>query len=80
FPERAAKVMGILREMRAGRDNDPRFFSRMKAQGVWAELIRSRIRLACIKSGIPTGAERVRFELDCTRFRPPASSAQLALF
>lgn len=80
FPDCAAKVMAIVREMRAGRDNDPRFFSRMKAQGVWADLIRSRIRLACIKSGIPTGAERVRFELDCTRFRPPARDAQLALF
>ncbi|HEY6963968.1 MAG TPA: PA0069 family radical SAM protein, partial [Erythrobacter sp.] len=42
YPERAGKVMGIVREMRGGRDNDPNFHSRFNPKGVWADLIRSR--------------------------------------
>ena len=79
FPERAGKVMSIVRSIRAnahgGRDNDPDFFTRMRPTGVWAELFRARFRLACRKAGIG----EVRFELDCSRFRPPATDGQLRL-
>jgi len=34
FPNRAAKVMSIVHSGRGGRDNDPRFGSRVKPQGV----------------------------------------------
>jgi len=76
FPERAGKVMSIVREMRGGRDNDPNFHSRMNPQGVWADLIRARFRVACRKAGIAKG----RFELDCSQFRPPNMCGQLRLF
>jgi len=75
FPERAGKVMSIVRDMRGGRDNDPNFHSRFKAQGVWAEVFRARFNLACRKAGIG----KVRFELDCSRFRPPEVDGQLRL-
>ncbi|MFO6447470.1 PA0069 family radical SAM protein [Erythrobacter sp. NE805] len=75
FPERAGKVMGIVREMRGGRDNDPNFHSRFNPQGVWADLIRARFRVACRKAGIA----KARFDLDASRFRPPRSDGQLAL-
>jgi DNA repair photolyase len=75
YPDRAGKVMGIVREMRGGRDNDPNFHSRMKPQGVWADLIRARFRVACRKAGIG----KARFELDCTRFTPPQVDGQLRL-
>ena len=75
FPERGDKVMSVVRSIRGGRDNDPDFFTRMKPTGVWAELFRARFRLACKRAGI--GKER--FELDCTRFRPPATGGQLRL-
>lgn len=75
YPERAAKVMGIVREMRGGRDNDPNFHSRFNPQGVWADLIRARFKVACRKAGIGKG----RFELDCSRFRPPEVDGQLRL-
>jgi hypothetical protein len=68
--------MGIVRSIRGGRDNDPGFFSRMKPAGVWAELFRARFRLARKRAGI----ENPHFELDCSRFRPPAANGQLALF
>jgi len=76
FPERCGKVMAIIRSVREGRDNDPSFFSRMKPQGVWADLFRSRFRLACKRSGI----DQVKIELDCSQFRRPDADGQLALF
>ena len=75
YPERAGKVMSIVREMRGGRDNDPNFHSRMNPQGVWADLIRARFKLACKRAGIG----KARFELDCSRFRAPEVGGQLRL-
>jgi DNA repair photolyase len=75
FPERAGKVMSIIRQMRGGRDNDPSFHSRMRPTGVWADLIRARFDLACKRAGIG----RHRFALDCSRFRPPEVGGQLRL-
>jgi DNA repair photolyase len=71
-PARAARIMARVREMRAGRDNDARFHSRMTGQGVWAELLRQRFDKACTRLGL----NRERFELDLTRFRPPARDAR----
>jgi DNA repair photolyase len=79
YPDRAGKVMSIVREMRGGRDNDPNFHSRMKPQGVWADLIRARFRLACRRAGIGQGKDAPRFELDCSRFRPPEVGGQMRL-
>lgn len=79
YPERAGKVMSIVREMRGGRDNDPNFHSRFNPQGVWADLIRARFKVACKRAGIGQGKERPRFELDCSRFRAPEVGGQLRL-
>lgn len=75
YPERADKVMGIVREMRGGRDNDPNFHSRFNPKGVWADLIRARFNVACKRAGIG----KSRFELDCANFRPPRTDGQLSL-
>ncbi len=75
FPDRGEKVMGIVRSMRGGRDNDPGFFTRMQPSGVWADLLRDRFRLACKRAGIG----KLRFELDTSAFRPPETGAQLRL-
>ena len=45
FPERAGKVMSIVRSIREGRDNDPNFFQRMRGSGPWADLIRTRFKI-----------------------------------
>jgi DNA repair photolyase len=76
FPDRASKVMSIVRSIRGGRDNDPDFFTRMRPSGVWADLFRARFRLACRRSGLA----KHPFELDCTQFRPPETGGQLRLF
>ena len=66
-PERAARIMARVREMRGGRDNDARFGSRMTGQGTWAQLLRQRLDKACARLGY----RRERLALDLTQFRPP---------
>jgi DNA repair photolyase len=75
FPDRAAKVMGIVQSVRGGRDNDPDFFTRMKPEGVWADLFRTRFRLAVKRLGM----NQTRLELDCSQFRKPGGGGQLSL-
>ncbi|MGE3692260.1 MAG: PA0069 family radical SAM protein [Novosphingobium sp.] len=75
FPDRKNKVMGIVRDMRGGRDNDPDFFSRMKPDGVWADLFRTRFRRAVRRLGM----EADPIELDCSQFRRPDLDGQLTL-
>jgi hypothetical protein len=53
--------------MRGGRDNDARFGSRMNGEGVWAELLAQRFKLAAARFGL----NRSRVELDLTQFRKP---------
>ena len=76
FPDRAGKVMSIVRDMRGGRDNDPNFHTRMKPNGVWADLIHTRFRTAKRRYGMVTE----EFELDCSQFRAPDLSGQMSLF
>ncbi len=68
FPDRAGKVMATIRDLRGGRDNDPGFHTRMQGQGPWAELLRTRFRIACRKAGFGDARMAVRSDL----FRPPA--------
>ncbi len=75
FPERAGKVMSIIHSIRGGRDNDPRFGERMRGQGAWYELIRTRVMLAARKHGLDQPSAPLRTDL----FRPPAG-AQGVLF
>jgi DNA repair photolyase len=66
-PDRADKVMHTIQSIRGGRDNDPNFFTRMQGQGPWAELLRTRFRIACAKLGL----NRERLALRTDLFRPP---------
>lgn len=83
FPERGDKVMNIVRSMRANengpRDNDPDFHSRMKPKGVWADLFDARFRIALKRAGLAPRGRGAKFELDCTRFRPPETGGQMRL-
>ncbi len=77
FPQRAAHVMGLIRDMRGGRSNDPRFGSRMTGEGHFADLLRQRFRLSCRKNGLNRDDSR---PLDTGLFRPPAKEGQMSLF
>jgi len=74
YPDRAAKVMATIKAMRGGRYNDPNFFSRMRGQGAWAELLRTRFVIAVRKHGL----RQAKFALRRDLFRPP-EGAQMRL-
>ena len=77
MPGRAVHVMGRVQAMRGGRDNDPRFGARMRGEGIEADLLHQRFRLACKRLGL----NKTRTLLDCSRFGPPPQPGQqLALF
>jgi DNA repair photolyase len=77
YPLKAAHVMSRVREMRGGRDNDPRFGSRMRGEGLLADLLRKRFAIASARLGL--NRERRRL-LDCSLFQPPRVGPQLDLF
>ncbi len=52
FPDRAARVMARIREMRGGRDYDASFDTRMRGEGIWAELIAQRLAKARKRFGL----------------------------
>jgi hypothetical protein len=80
FPDRARRVLSRLGDLRGGPDvnrlNDARFFTRMKGQGKWAELVRMRFEVASRRLGF--GRERVMLRTDL--FRPPGQGGQLGCF
>jgi DNA repair photolyase len=77
YPDRAAHVMALIRSMRGGRDNDPRFGTRMRGTGAYAQLLANRFQLACRRLGLNSVP---RTPLSTARFRPPGpSGAQLHL-
>ena len=77
FPDRAAHVMSLIRDMRGGRDYDSRFGTRMRGTGPYAQLLGNRFRLACRRLELNL---EPRAPLDTSRFRPPGPAvAQLQL-
>jgi DNA repair photolyase len=75
-PLKAAHVMSRLNEMRGGRDNDPRFGTRMSGEGLLSDLLRRRFETACTRLGIDAGPPSLARD----RFRPPRAGGQLGLF
>jgi DNA repair photolyase len=75
YPLRAERVMARVREMRGGRDYDSDFATRMKGQGVWAELMRQRFEKACARLGL----NHERNPLDVTQFQPALLAGQARL-
>ena len=75
YPDRADKVMAIIRSMRDGRDNDAGYFTRFRGGGPWADLLRTRFAIATKKHGLTSAYPTLRRDL----FRPP-EGAQMRLF
>ena len=71
-PQRAAHVMSLIQQMNGGRDYDSDFRTRMRGQGVFAQLLRRRFEVACRKHGFGRARE---LELDSSRFVPPREAS-----
>lgn len=76
YPQRAARVMARIREMRDGQDYDSDWTTRMRGNGLWADLIAQRFHKACARHGL----NRERIVLDLSQFRPGLAAGQGSLF
>lgn len=78
FPERAEHVMSIVRQMRGGKDYDATFGKRMRGEGIFADLLENRFRVACRRLGLNAKATP---PLDVKSFKVPAQATnQLSLW
>ncbi|MEH6475849.1 MAG: PA0069 family radical SAM protein [Sneathiella sp.] len=76
YPDRASKVMKLIRSMRNGRENDPDFGGRMKGNGPYADLIRMRFQ----NSARHLKLDNRMYDLDTSLFTPPQNPGdQLSL-
>ena len=66
YPDRAAKVINILRDMRGGQDYDANWFERGRGRGVHARLISQRFKKTARRLGLDEPRPRLRTDL----FRP----------
>jgi DNA repair photolyase len=77
YPDRAAKVMGRVRDLHGGLDYDPQFGKRMRGEGPWADLMARRFEVAAKRLGLAGSLP----PLDVSRFAcPPRAGDQLTLF
>lgn len=79
FPDRAHRVMSLVRQMRGGADYDATFGSRMRGTGPYAALLRQRFEVAARRFGLLRHHSRA----NAASFRVPAEqkdSAQGSLF
>jgi DNA repair photolyase len=76
FPDRAEHVLSLVAQMRDGRLNDPRFHSRQRGAGPFADLLMARFARAVRAHGLD---ERVELNTGLFR-RPLRASGQLEFF
>jgi DNA repair photolyase len=75
YPDRAARIMNRIRDMRGGADYRSEYGARQRGEGVYAALIARRFAAARERLGfVPEDA------LDCASFHVPGQSEQLSLF
>jgi DNA repair photolyase len=78
FPDRKARVMTLVRQMRGGKDYDAEWGKRQKGEGPYAKLIADRFTAACRRLGLNA---QPRPPLDHTQFvRPLDAGGQQDLF
>ena len=77
YPDRAAHVFKLIRDMRNGKDYDSEWGTRMKGTGPYAWMLGRRFEIACEKLGLNVAKRKLTTDL----FRAPrADDAQLSLF
>jgi DNA repair photolyase len=69
-PDRAARILALVRETRGGQLNDSRFGQRQTGTGAYAELLAQRFKLALRRFGLD-GRGGMGRTLDCSQFRAP---------
>ena len=70
FPDRAARVMKLVRETRGGADYESAYGLRQRGRGHYAELLAKRFQLASKRLGLDRGD----WEPDCSQFVKPSTA------
>jgi DNA repair photolyase len=79
YPERAGRVLGLIRQCRDGKLNHAQFGRRFTGTGPVAGLLQQRFELAARRLGLPR--QDAGWELNTDAFRrPPPRGSQLPLF
>lgn len=77
YPDRAARIMGRVRELHGGKDYDPEWGKRLTGEGLFAEMVAQRFAVATRRLGLAQNVPPLRTDL----FRPPLRAGdQLSLF
>ena len=82
YPDRAERVLSLVRQTRGGKLYDSAWGERMRGQGPYAQLLRQRFGVAIRRLGL----DQDRYRLDTSLFKVPASVAtpvdtrQMSLF
>lgn len=77
YPDRVRHVLGLVRDARGGRDNDPDFHTRFKGEGAYAVMLQQRFHKARERYGLAAPMPPLRTDL----FVPPAiEERQMSLF
>jgi DNA repair photolyase len=76
-PDRAARVMSLVRDVRGGKESDANFGTRMVGSGAYAWQIGRRFQLAAQKLGL--NATRLKLRTDLFQ-PPPKAGEQMTLF
>jgi DNA repair photolyase len=77
FPDRVSHVMGLIRDARGGKDNDPNFHTRFVGEGPYAELLRQRLERAKARYGLNRPIPPLRTDLF---EHPKVDDGQMSLF
>jgi len=82
YPDRASRVMALVRGTRGGKDYDARWGTRMTGEGPYAWMIGRRFEVAAGRLGLAGERARLRTDLSEPPARPgrQAARAQLSLF
>lgn len=73
FPDRKEKVLNRIRSVRSGQLNDPRFGSRMRGEGIFADQVRQLFELSRRRAGL----DGPRTPLSNVHFRRPGDQPRL---
>ena len=76
YPDRKAKVISLIKQMRGGDIYQSEFGTRMRGTGPIADLIATRFKAARKKHGLDGRS----LNLDCTGFKRPSADGQMSLF
>ena len=77
YPDKAQRVLSLVKSTRGGQENDPNFGTRMTGQGPYAWTIGRRFQLACQRLGLNENRSKLRTDLFN---RPVQKGEQMALF